>query len=160
SLSTCGECHTQGQPGAPLGRDDQLKLVTEHYLTGGNVFIAPPALQPVLHQNREMAANLRGAEFGFFHEPDVTYDVFAEIIRTERPADETPPRPLGFAMPASSFRLLVDEDLRAISTYMAHITPAHISDVPRQDYARWCAAGADCHPDEACHMAPDPVGNE
>lgn len=161
SLSTCGECHTQGVPGAPLGRDNALKLVTAHYLTGGNVFIAPPALQPVVHQNREMAANLRGAEFGFFHEPDVDFALFDEIIETESHVDENPPRPLGFAMPASSFRLLVDEDLRAIFTYMRHVTPAHTSDLPRQDYARWCAADADCEPDETCHMDPDPtVGNE
>src|SRR4051812_17800213 len=99
SLSTCGECHTQGEPGAPLGRNSDLKLVTEHYLTGGNVFIAPPALQPLVHQNREIAANLRGAEFGFFHEPGVTYSLFAEIIQTESHADENPPRPIGFAMP-------------------------------------------------------------
>jgi mono/diheme cytochrome c family protein len=161
SLSTCGECHTLGVPGAPLGRDKDLKLVTANYLTGGNVFIAPPAIQLMLHQNREMAANLRGAEFGFFHEPDVNYPVFAEIIDTESHADETPPRPLGFAMPASSFRLLVDDDLRAIFTYMRHVTPAHTSDVPRQDYARWCAADADCEAGETCHMDPDPtVGNE
>jgi mono/diheme cytochrome c family protein len=161
SLSTCGECHTQGEPGAPLGRDRDLRLVTEHYLTGGNVFIAPPALQPVIHQNREIAANLRGAEHGFFHEPDVDYPLFAEIIQTESHADEDPPRPLGFAMPASSFRNLVDEDLRAIFTYMRHVTPAHVSDLPRQDYARWCAAAADCEPGEACHMDRDPtVGNE
>jgi mono/diheme cytochrome c family protein len=161
SLSTCGECHTQGVPGAPLGRDRHLRLVTEHYLTGGNVFIAPPALRPVIHQNREMAANLRGAEFGFFHEPDVDYPLFAEIIRTESHADENPPRPLGFAMPASSFRKLVDDDLRAIFTYMRHVTPAHTSDLPRQDYARWCAADADCESGEACHIDPNPTfGNE
>lgn len=161
SLSTCGECHTEGAPGAPPGRNDKLELVTEHYLTGGTVFIVPPALQPVLHQNRTMAANLRGARFGFFHEQDVHYDRFAEIIHTESHADENPPRPLGFPMPASSFRLLVDEDLRAIYTYMRRVTPAHISDLPRQDYARWCAADADCESGETCHMDPDPtVGNE
>jgi hypothetical protein len=107
-----------------------------------------------------MAANLRGAEFGFFHEPGVTYPLFAEIIHTESHVDENPPRPLGFPMPADKFRLLVDEDLRAIFTYMRHVTPAHASDLPRQDYARWCASAADCEPDETCHMAPDPVGNE
>jgi mono/diheme cytochrome c family protein len=161
SLSTCGECHTQGVPGAPLGRDNELKLVTAHYLTGGNVFIAPPALQPMIHQNREMAANLRGAQFGFFHEPDIDFHVFDEIIDTESHADENPPRPLGFAMPASSYRLLLEDDLRAIFTYMTRITPARISDVPRQDYARWCAADADCEAGETCHMDADPtVGNE
>ena len=118
-------------------------------------------LRCVVHQNREMASNLRGAEFGFFHEPDVSYDRFAEIIRTESHVDEDPPRPLGFAMPASSFRNLVDEDLRAIFTYMRRVPPAHSSDLPRQDYARWCAADTDCEAGEACHMDPDPtVGNE
>jgi mono/diheme cytochrome c family protein len=161
SLSTCGECHTQGLPGAPPGRDHDLKLVTAHYLTGGNVFLVPPALQPTLHQNRTMSANLRGAEFGFFHEPDVDYRVFAEIIDTQSHADENPPRPLGFPMPAGAFRNLVDDDLRSIFTYSAHVTPAHVSDLPRQDYARWCASNADCQPGETCHMAADPtVGNE
>ncbi len=161
SLSTCGECHTQGVPGAPLGRDNDLKLVTTHYLTGGNVFIAPPAVQLTLHQNRAMASNLRGARFGFFHEPGVNFHRFDEIIDTESHADENPPRPLGFDMPAGSFRLLLDDDLLAIFTYMTHITPAHISDVPRQDYARWCAASADCEAGETCHMDADPrVGNE
>ncbi|HEX7836580.1 MAG TPA: hypothetical protein VF469_03905 [Kofleriaceae bacterium] len=160
SLSTCGECHTQGVPGAPLGRDNMLKLVTANYLTGGNVFLVPPPLQPMIHQNRTVAANLRGADFGFFHEEDVDYGLFARIIDTQSHADENPPRPLGFPMPAGSYRNLVDEDLRAIYSYASHLTPAHDSDVPRQDYARWCAADTDCKTGETCHMAAEPVGNE
>lgn len=161
SLSACGECHTQGLPGAPLGRDHALKLVTAHYLTGGAVFAVPPPLQPVIRQNRTMAANLRGAEFGFFHEPGVNYRLFAQIIDTQSHVDEDPPRPLGFPMPAGWFRNLVDEDLRAIFSYATHLTPAHVSDVPRQDYARWCAIDADCESGETCHVAASPtVGNE
>lgn len=161
SLSTCGECHTQGLPGAPLGRDHALRLVTSHYLTGGTVFTVPPPLQPVLHQNRTMATNLRGAEFGFFHEPGMSYHRFERIIDTQSHADDDPPRPLGFPMPAGSFRNLVDEDLRAIYSYATHLTPAHASDVRRQDYARWCAVDVDCESGETCHLAADPaVGNE
>ena len=161
SLGTCAECHTQGLPGAPLGRDHALRLVTAHYLTGGTVFVVPPPLQPVIHQNRTMAANLRGAEHGFFHEPGVNYHLFAQIIDTQSHVDEDPPRPLGFPMPASSFRNLVDEDLRAIFSYMTYLTPALVSDVPRQDYARWCGGDADCEAGETCHVAADPtIGNE
>jgi len=161
SLSTCGECHTQGVPGAPPGRDNNLKLVTTHYLTGGSVFIVPPALQPMLHQNRTMAANLRGAKFGYFHAFGVNYPFFALIIRTQIAWNKFPPRPIGFPMPADKFRYLVGEDLRAIFTYGTHVTPAHISDLPRQNYARWCATNHDCKEDETCHKSADPtVGNE
>jgi mono/diheme cytochrome c family protein len=161
SLSECGACHTQGAPGASIGRDARLHLATDHYMTGGNVFKVPPPLQPMLHQTRTMSANLTGATYGFFHEADVDYDLFARIILTMSHADENPPRPLGFPMPAQELRNLLDDDLRSIFTYAKHVTPNTSSDLKRQDYARWCATSADCNAGETCHADADPlVGNE
>ena len=159
SLSTCGECHTQGLPGASPGRDYALHLVTTNYLTGGNVFGVPPPLQPVIHQTRTMAANLIGASEGFFFEPGTDYALFQQIIATASHADETPPRPLGFPMPAENFANLLDDDLRAVFGYVAHLPANTTSDFARQDYARWCMAAGDCRAAETCHEDLA-VGNE
>lgn len=161
SLSTCGECHTQGLPGAALGRDFSLHLVTSNYLTGGNVFFIPPPVRPVVHQTRTVSANLIGATQGFFHEPGVDYALFRQIILTGTHADETPARPLGFPMPAANFAQLLDEDLRAVFDYVSHLPANTTSDFARQDYARFCTADTDCGAGETCHVDLTPsVGNE
>jgi mono/diheme cytochrome c family protein len=161
SFSTCAQCHTQGTPGAPIGMTAMLHTATDHYMTGGNVFVVPPPLQPVLHQNRTMSANLTGKTHGFFHEPGADYGLFAAIIHTQSHVDDNPPRPIGFPMPAAELGHLVDQDLQSVFTYVSHVTPNTTTDLQRQDYARWCASDADCDPGETCHLDPDPaIGNE
>ncbi|MGE5182342.1 MAG: c-type cytochrome [Acidobacteriota bacterium] len=161
SLSECDACHVQGAPGAPPGREPDLHLATDHYMTGGNVFTVPPPLRPMLHQTRTMSANLTGLLHGFFHEEGTDFGLFSAIIHTQSHADENPPRPLGFPMPAEQFSHLLDEDLHSIFTYATHVPPNTTADVPRQDYARWCATAADCNAGETCHVDPSPlVGNE
>jgi len=161
SLSECSECHTQGEPGAPPGRTRMLTLMTQNYMTGGNVFTVPPPLRPMLHEQRSTSANLTGAMNGFFHEEGVDYGLFAAIIRTQSHVDENPPRPLAWPMPADKFKNQLDDDLHSIFTYGVHVPPNHTSDVERQDWARWCAADSDCNAGETCHIDADPsVGNE
>jgi hypothetical protein len=159
SLSECSECHTKAEAGAPPGRDHMLHLMTQNYMTGGNVFVVPPPLQPMLKQTRTMSANLTGAKNGYFHERGTTLEEFIALIRTQSHIDENPPRPLGFPMPAMSFAHELDQDLKSVFTYGTEVRPNTTADEKRQDYARWCAADSDCNVGESCHLDAT-VGNE
>jgi hypothetical protein len=148
SMTACNECHTN-----PDRTPDSRKINTSAYLSGGTVFGVPPPLQPVLRQVRTTSANLEGAAYGFFNEPDDSYARFRLIIRTQSHADESPPRPLGFPMNliAGNLAKVLEHDLKAIYTYVKGVPPVTgANDQPRQSYARFCTTSADCHAGESC----------
>ena len=146
SMTACNECHTNPDR-------TPSKINTAAYLSGGTVFGVPPPLQPVLHQVRAMSANLVGEQYGFFNEPEDSYDRFRTIIQTRSHADETPPRPLGFPMVliAGNLSKVLDDDLRAIYDYVKGVpSVTGTADQPRQDYARYCQSSTDCNAGESC----------
>lgn len=143
----CNECHTVPDRGG------DLRINTAVQYTGGAVFAVPPPLQPVFRQVRSMSANLLGATNGFFNEPDDSYARFAALIHSGSHFDEDPARPLGFPMSlvAGNLGLLLDEDLLSLYTYFKHLPSiSGAADGVRQDYARYCASGADCQSGESC----------
>jgi hypothetical protein len=150
ALTGCNECHTNPE------RTQAGKINTPDFLTGGTVFSVPPPVQPQLKQVRSMSANLKGDMFGFFSEPDDSYQRFHDLITTGTHVDENPPRPLGFPMIliANHLRNLLDDDLQALYAY-AKTLPATTgpTDVERQPYARWCATASDCRSGETCSSA-------
>jgi hypothetical protein len=151
ALMHCNDCHTH-----PDRTPDSARVNTAAFLTGGTVFAVPPPLQPVFKQVRTMSANLKGAAYGFFVEPEDSYQRFHDLVHTGTHVDETPPRPLGFPMNlvAGSLRNLLDDDLHAVYAYVKGI-PATTggADQPRQSYARLCGADADCYAGETCATA-------
>lgn len=151
AFAHCNDCHTH-----PDRTPDFARINTGAFLTGGTVFAVPPPLQPVTHQLRVMSANLHGAEHGFFSEPDVSYELFHDIIHANAHVDESPPRPLGFPMSevAPNLARLTEEDLRAVYTYLSLAPRTQgAADQERQGYARFCAGSADCASGETCWAA-------
>ena len=137
-----------------------LKINTALYLGGGQKRNVPSPLNNILHQRRTESADLIGATHGFFHEAGVSFDEFKNIVRTGTHADETPPRPLGFPMPAADFRHMADDDLFAIFEYMTHVTPrTGAGDHESQDYSNTCNVDADCGAGRTCNLNPA-IGNE
>lgn len=157
SQGDCTSCHTWNRwaNSTSLFLPPEFKNNTVSFLSGGRTFVPPPPVAAALHEARAQSSNLTGATNGFFHEAASTFDRFEAVIRTGTHADETPPRPLAFPMPASTFAKLLDDDLFAIYTYISTI-PARTGGADKQisDYARWCAKDADCRTGESCFASP------
>ena len=157
NAGVCSECHTNrgGYSRVIELGADFLKVPPDYFLTGGTVFAVPPSLNPVLKQTRTMAANLIGPS-GFFNEPGMTYLKFAAVIQTMSHADDDPPMPLGFPMPASSLRTLSADDLLDIYTYLKILAEEYDRskqvDKVTQSYARYCTGQSDCGPTETCFV--------
>ncbi len=151
SLAHCNDCHTH-----PDRTPDLARVNTAAFLAGGTLFAVPPPLKPVFRQVRVYSANLKGATNGFFSEPDDSFQKFHDVIATGTHADEVPPRPLGFPMNlvAANLNSLLDDDLADLYAYLklAPVTTG-AADQPHQDYARFCAADADCATGETCATA-------
>jgi hypothetical protein len=149
AFTHCNDCHTH-----PDRTPDFARINTAAFLTGGTVFAVPPPFQPVFHQVRTMSANLKGAEHGFFAEPDATWETFRAIIHTGTHVDETPPRALGFPMNlvAANLSNLLEDDLHAVYIWAKNLPPTTgASDQERQTYARLCGADTDCLAGETCY---------
>ena len=151
TTADCTACHTWPN----LSNSATFQINTAAFLSGGRLFLPPPPVAASLHEARALSADLSGATHGFLHEADSTFDRFLAIIRTGTHADESPPRPLAFPMPWAKFRLMLDDDLRAIYTY-ASLLPARTAggDKLIPNYARWCATAADCRSGETCFDNP------
>jgi hypothetical protein len=156
NAAACNDCHTN-PPYNTIPGPDFLAANTAQFLTGGAVFPTPPGLESLFGNQRSMSANLIGETNGFFNEPDMTFDLFREIITTGLHVDDTPVRPLAWPMPYDHFRNMTEDDLASLYTYLsatAIVEPrTGTDDKLTQPAAIWCddthacptGAGFTCH---------------
>ena len=161
--AVCSDCHTN-PPYSVTPGPSFLDITPTKFLKGGGVFVTPPGLEPVFHQQRSMSANLLGAANGFFNEPGMTFSLFNEIIATASHVDDTPAAPLAWPMPADHFRHMETSDLVAVYTYVSTLAKhepgtAAASDNLTQGAAIWCDATHACPTGYTCHINAT-FGNE
>jgi hypothetical protein len=152
AVAECTDCHSN-----PRADPTTLKINTSILLAGGQKFSSVPQERPINHDSYVLSADLIGETNGYFHKPFVTFDVFKELLTTgthvDQVIDGVANRPLAERMPAYAFRNMVDDDLRAIYTYMITVAPrTGTGDKLIPPYARWCASGADCNAGETCQL--------
>ena len=111
AIAACSGCHTNTQP--PGSPTDFKK-----FLTGGQVFLAPPPFQPVVHVVRSAAANLIGPTNGFFNKATGGFATFLALITEGVHAEDPTPAPVAFPMPWPIFRRMTLSDLQAIYVFM------------------------------------------
>lgn len=158
NAAQCNDCHTNPSRQSLPAQPGYLKVDTAAYLAGGGVFAVPAPLQPILKQARTMSEDLTGKTNGFLNEPDDSFGRFLSVITTGTHADEStdgePARALGWPMPWAIYKNMELGDLEALYTYLKTIPPRlGASDKATQDYARYCAATADCAAGETCNTA-------
>jgi mono/diheme cytochrome c family protein len=141
AIANCSGCHTN--PERAGGKVDFAQ-----YMTGGQIFPTPAALQSIVKTTRVMSANLLGPN-GFF--VAVNLPTFLTAIEQGVHADDPPPQaPLGFPMPARVFRNMVLSDLEAVYTYMRQVAtavPGGRTDKVIRTSAIYCKSDADCSAD-------------
>jgi hypothetical protein len=163
--AVCSDCHTN-PPYSLMPGPSFLAVTPADYLKGGGVFVTPPGLESIFHQQRSMSHNLLGKLNGFFNETGMNFNLFHEIIATGTHVDDTPAAPLAWPMPFDHFRNMETEDLVSLYTYLSTLaknegtTPA-ANDKLTQGAAIWCDATHAC-PSGAgytCHINAT-FGNE
>jgi mono/diheme cytochrome c family protein len=104
AIGDCGGCHTNPTGGG--------------FLTGGQVFATPAPLESTLHTVRAAAADLVGANHGFFTDPAVDYSTFLTLITEGIHAEDSPPEPLAYPMPWQFYKNMTGDDLQAVYLYL------------------------------------------
>ena len=160
AVADCSGCHSN----PARNRTSPVHAVnTAQYLSGGQVFVTPPPLQPLLRTTRAMSENLVGQARGFFNGTDqsvtparpVDFTTFLRLITQGVHADDPLPptglqRPLGFPMPYAAFRKMTLDDLEAVYTYLNEVAGSSAApsgpanDKVTQDPSIYCAANSDC----------------
>jgi cytochrome c553 len=143
SVADCNGCHTNPSRDFKEG-PTYLKVNTSVYLEGGAVWAVPPFRQANTGYVRSMAANLIGASNGFFHEAQISFPLFDNLLATGLHVDDPDPQPLAWPMQWSHFRLMTLTDLEAVFTYLRYLDSPP-SDRVIQSAARYCTADSDCH---------------
>ncbi len=160
AIADCSGCHTNN----PI--DGFPHMNPPSYLTGGQVFLTPPPLQPVVHTVRAASANLIGGTNGFFNGTvaasghPVDFPTFVTAITQGVHADDPPPQaPLAWPMPWMVFRNMTLPDLQAVYDYMnlaagsfgKTATAMHDTNIPMA--AIYCDAMNACPTGFACSAA-------
>jgi hypothetical protein len=143
AVAACDGCHGNPQ------RTMQGKVITSSYLGGGQVFITPPPLAPIVHTVRSMSADLSGKTNGYFNGATISFDQWLTEITQGVHADMPPPQPpLAFPMPAAAFRNMGLDDLEAVYFYVRYVAQnggtTITADKLTQDAARYCMQASDC----------------
>jgi len=146
AVGDCTGCHTN-----PL-RTQDFKLPTDKWLTGGQIFAAPPGLDELFKDKRTLTGNLLGANNGAFRR-FTSYEDFRKVIYEGKVTRGNVTRDLAFPMNliAEGMRKGTEDDVRAIYEYLkAQVARSGAGDKKIQEPARWCATVADCNSGEAC----------
>jgi mono/diheme cytochrome c family protein len=152
ALSNCNACHTNPERDFSPG-PNYAKVNAAQFLTGGQVFTVPPGLNVLSRYTRSMTTNLLGETHGRL--PD-TYEQFRQIITSGEVTQGSTTRKLAFPMAgaAAAYAQLVDDDLKAIYTYLKAQTPlTGAADKRTQPPARYCSTSAECASGESCNAA-------
>jgi hypothetical protein len=113
-VSDCNGCHTN--PSTTTATS--TKVDTAAYLTGGQEFDTPAALQATFGTVRAVSADLTGKTNGFFNNPVVGFDTFLTLITQGIHAEDPQRGPVAFPMPWQAFSHMQLSDLQAIYTYL------------------------------------------
>jgi hypothetical protein len=148
AVAGCNDCHTNPDRNPMTG-----KITTSAWLTGGRVFAVPPGLNAIVGYSRSMGANLLGqtkgaisADYNDFH--------LAFVDGKEAIGTTTTTRNVSWPMPFTSFKNMVEEDVKSIHTYL--LNQAKISgaaDKATQGPARYCTIDTNCLGGETCNVA-------
>jgi hypothetical protein len=112
----------------------------------------PAALQPTLHQVRNMSQNLSGANSGYADSYAAFMAIMNQGIHSLDPQQEA----VGWPMPWHAFSHLVNDDLIAIYTYITNVPRrTGTNDKETSFNTEWCASDSDCtwFPNEHCNVA-------
>jgi hypothetical protein len=163
SIAGCNDCHGNPSYGRIPGAPDFLKISTDNFLSGGQVFQTPPPLAAIVGTSRSMSKNLIGQNYGFFNESGVSFPLFETIITEGLHVDDPIPMPLAWPMPWQHFRQMTEEDLVSVYTYLSTLAQeeprAGLSDKATQGAAIYCDATHACPGALTCHMGAM-FGNE
>jgi hypothetical protein len=152
AVADCNGCHTNPSRNFAPG-PTYAKINSAQFLTGGQVFVVPPGFNALSGYTRSMTANLLGDVHGRL--PD-TYEQFRQVITTGQVSRGGTTRKLAFPMDgaAASYAKLVDDDLKAIYTYLnTQTTLKGAADKQPQPPARYCTSAANCGAGESCNVA-------
>jgi hypothetical protein len=152
SLGACNACHTNPARLDFTGASNYLKINTAGYLSGGQVFQVPAALQPTLHQVRSMSQDLTGANNGYYDPYSAFMSIMDQGIHSLDPQQEA----VGWPMPWHAVSNLVSDDLAAIYTYFTNVPRRMGANDKKTSFnTEWCASDSDCKwfPNEHCNTA-------
>jgi mono/diheme cytochrome c family protein len=150
AVADCSGCHTNTQPpGSPT--------VFTKFLGGGQVFVTPPPLQPIVHIVRSASANLVGPANGFFNKPSMSFSTFLTLITQGVHAEDPMPKPVAWPMPWPVFKHMTLSDLQSIYVFVSAVavqfgqpTLAGALDKVVPDPALYCDATNGCPMGFAC----------
>jgi hypothetical protein len=148
AVAGCNDCHTNPDRSQTTG-----KITTSAWLTGGRVFAVPPGLNAIVGYSLSMGANLLGTTKGAISADYADFHL-AFVEGKEAIGTTTTTRNVSWPMPFTSFKNMVEEDVKSIHTYLANQARiAGAADKATQGPARYCTSNGNCLGGETCNVA-------